>query len=298
MAYLRQLKTSPHWIACFVDAAGRETNRTTKLEKSGKNKAAAQALAHEFEKAARKARQGEMTQAAAIKVLSDCVEICTGDALHLASISQHFAGYLKSRETMGKADSTVKRYKPILDGFLKHLGPKRAAASVGSVIPQEIEGFRDAELTAGKGGTTADFAVKVLRAVFEAARRKGLCLSNPAQAVELTAAIAEEREVFTAEELRDLLTAAGDTDWQGMILVGIHCGLRIHDAASLTWESVNLAASTIAFRAAKTRNRTRRETVVFMHPQLTDWLTDRAGDDPRAPLFPTLAGRKRAATED
>jgi integrase len=291
MAYLRTIPKSPYWIACFVDTAGRETNRSTRLEKSARKKAAALAMAQEWEKASRNARQGEMTQAAALKVLSRCVELATGDTLQVCSIAQHFADHLKSRETIGKADSTVRRYRPILDGFLKFIGPKRAAASIGSISTQEVERFRDAEITAGKGGTTADYAVKVLRAVLEAARRKGLTLSNPAQAVELTAAPAEERETFTTQELRDLLDAAGDSDWQGMILVGAHCGLRIHDAANLTWECVDLAASTISFRAEKTRQRTRRSTVVFMHPQLADWLAGRAGDNARAPLFPTLAGK-------
>lgn len=291
MAYLRTLEKSPYWIACFVNAGGQETNRSTRLAKSARNKAAALTLAQEWEKASRKARQGEMTQATAIKVLSQCVEIATGEALVVCSVAQHFSDYLKSRETVGKADSTVKRYRPILEGFVKFIGPKRAAASVGSLTVQEIERFRDAELAAGKGGTTADFSVKVLRAVLEAARRKGLCLSNPAQAVELTAASAEERETFTAQELRDMLEAAADTDWRGMILVGAHCGLRIHDAANLTWDAVDLAAATISFRAAKNRQRTRRSTVVYMHPQLVEWLTTRAGDNPRAPLFPTLAGK-------
>lgn len=298
MAYLRTVEKSPYWIACFVNASGRETNRSTRLAKSARNKGAALAMAQEWERASRKARQGEMTQAAAIKVLSQCVEIATGETLMVCSVAQHFAGYLKSRETIGKADSTLKRYRPILDGFVKFIGPKRAGASVASLTTQEIERFRDAEIAAGKGGTTADFAVKVLRAAIEAARRKGLCLSNPAQAVELTAAPAEERETFTAQELRNLLEAAGDTEWRGMILFGAHCGLRIHDAANLTWESVDLAASTITFRAEKTRLRTRRSTVVFMHPQLVEWLTARAGDNARAPLSPRWQAGQPAAMAD
>ncbi len=286
MASIRNHPSSPFWIACIRDAAGRRTNRSTKQTDARK----ARAIAEEWEKAARKGRAGEMTQAAAIKVLGEIVEISTGDALQVLSVAQHFAEYLKSRTTLGKADSTVKRYRPILDGFLAHIGAKRAGASVGSVTAHEIERYRDAELSAGKGGTTADFAVKVLRAIFEAARRKGLCLHNPAQAVELTAAHAEERETFSDEELRDLMTAAGDSDWRGMILVGIHCGLRIHDAASLTWDAINLESSTLSHRAEKTQRRTNKETVIYMHPQLTDWLESRAGDDPHAPLFPTLAG--------
>jgi integrase len=288
MASLRKLPNSPYWIACFRDAAGRRTNRSTKQTDVRK----ARPIAKEWEDAARKGRAGEITQAAAIKVLGEIVEISTGNTFQVSSVSDHFRGYLQSRETLGKTASTVRRYKPILDGFLAFIGAKRAAASVGSVTAQEIEHFRDAELRAGKGGTTADFAVKVLRAVFEAARRKGLCLANPAQAVELTAATAEEREVFSDVELRDLLNTAGDTDWRGMILVGIHCGLRIHDAASLTWESIDLASATLSHRAEKTRGRSRRETVIYMHPQLANYLESRAGDDPRAPLFPSLAGRK------
>jgi len=292
MAYLRRLPSSPYWIACFVNASGRETNRSTKLDKTPGNRGAAMSLAQEWEKASRKARQGEMTQAAALKVLSQCVEIATGDSLVVSSISQFFTDYLKSRETSGRADSTVRRYKLVLDAFVKFIGPKRAGASVGSLTAQEIERFRDAEMEAGKGGTTANMSLKILRAALEAAKRKGLALSNPAQAVEMTGALAEERETFTDPELRDMVEAAGDTDWRGMILMGVHCGLRIHDAANLTWEAVDLEAGTLTFRAEKTSRQTRRSIAVWMHPQLAEWLTTRAGDDPRAPLFPALHGKQ------
>ncbi len=289
MASIRKHPKSPYWIACFRDAEGKRTNRSTKHTDARK----AKGVALEFEKAARKGRLGEMTQAAATKVLNDIVEICTGETFKVASIAEHFAQYLKSRETLGMAATTIKRYEPILNGFLKHIGPRRSRASIGSVTAGEIENFRDAELAAGKGGSTADYAIKVLRAVLEAARRKGLMLANPALAVELTRSPAEEREVFTPEELRSLFELAPNDDWKGMILIGAHCGLRIHDAATLTWDRIDLAAAKLSHRAGKTQRKTNKDTVIAMHPQLADFLKSLPGEKKAGmPLFPGLAGMK------
>ena len=215
--------------------------------------------------------------------------------LNVASVREFFAEWLNSKATVGRASSTVKRYRPILDGFLAAIGEKRARASVASITPAEVERFRDAQLAEGKGKNTADMAVQVLRAVFNAARRKGVAPSNPAEAVDLLKAEAEERHPFTAGQTRELLTAARGTDWHGMILLAWNTGVRLNDAANLAWTHVDLQADTLSFREGKTAGRKRgkaKETVVCLHRDLRAWLVSLpAGDKPDAPLFPTLHGK-------
>jgi integrase len=57
---------------------------------------------------------------------------------------------------------------------------------------------------------------------------------------------------FTESELRKLLNVSGDSDWRGMILLGVHCGLRLADAADLTWSNLDLQQGSITFQPKKT----------------------------------------------
>ena len=283
--------TSPFWFAKYRGPDGQPLVKTTKQT----DRKQAQAMAEAWEHAAAKARHGELTQAVILKGMGDLLERTTGERLNVASVRDFFGEFLLAKETVGRAGSTVKRYRPILDGFLVLLGDARARASIGSVTPSEVERFRDRQLAEGKGKSTANFTVQVLRAVFNAARRKGVAPANPAEAVELLDADAEERHPFTEEQTRDLLAAAHGTDWLGMILLAWNTGIRLHDGANLTWEAVDLHAGTLSFREQKTAGRKRgkvKETVVCLHRDLAAWLESLpAGDRPAAPLFPTLHGK-------
>jgi site-specific recombinase XerD len=83
--------------------------------------------------------------------------------------------------------------------FVEFLPEKRRSAPIASITASEVERFRAEELKQGKSAVTANFAVKVIRAVFNSARRKGLTPVNPAEAVELMPENCEERVPFTEE---------------------------------------------------------------------------------------------------
>lgn len=278
---------SPFWIGQFTDATGRRVNRSTKQEV----RRTAEEVAEKWEKAARKARAGELTQAASIKVLSDLMETTTGDRLQVESIESFLAAWLKSRATVGRADSTGKRYAVVVDSFLKSLDARRRKASVASLTASEIERWRDAELARGKGGTTVDFGTKVLQIALNAARRKGLILANPAEAVEKVGTIHEERDPFTVDEVVALLKHAND-DWRGMILLGAFLGLRLSDASSLCWEAVNLEEGTITLRPKKTSKKDPRPLVIAMAAPLLDHLKSLPAGVGLAPIMPSLFQRK------
>ena len=73
----------------------------------------------------------------------------------------------------------------------------------------------------------------ILRAPLEEARRLGHIPVNPAQAVKpLRDTAARNREAFTTGQIGALLRSSEGTDWQGCILFGAFCGLRLKDAAN------------------------------------------------------------------
>ena len=229
MSCLARKPRSPFWMTKFRAADGRIVMRSTKQ----RDLRLARKVADAWEDAARKARAGELTQAASVKLINELLER-TGERIVTISTRDYFAEWLGRKTTHGKASSTVKRYQPVLNGFVDFIGEARAAASVASVTPVEIDRFRDRELRDGKTASTADFALKVLRAAFAEAHRKGIIPTNPAAGVSLLGGATEEREPFTDAQIADLFASA-DAEWRGMILFGVHAGLRLTDAADLQW---------------------------------------------------------------
>src|SRR4051794_37245250 len=150
MASIQKKQKSRYWMARFADESGHPVTRSTKET----DKTKAKAMADKWEKAARQARRGELTQAASIKILSELMENTIGDQLTVETIASFFRAWMGQRRP-----DTAKRYKPIIDGFLESLGEKRASASISTVTAGEIERFRDEEIASGKGATTANYAV-------------------------------------------------------------------------------------------------------------------------------------------
>lgn len=292
MASLWKHPNSPFWTACYTDETGRQRKRSTKLT----DRRSALKMAEAFEDASKKARAAELTRAAAVKVLNELMERTHGEGIDTRSTRQHFTDYVLSLEAQGKKEGTLRRYQPIFEGFLAHLGEARANARFASVSAQEIESFRDDELKAGKTAATADFALKVLNGVFEEARRKAVILHNPVQAVKpLASNSSEERRPFTDEQVKQLLAVA-DTEWQGMILFAYHTGIRLNDAANLTRQNIE-GGKILRFREAKTSHRkqraSERDTQVVMAKDLVEYIRSLPIPIKRdAPIFPSLHGKK------
>ena len=290
MACVWKAPKSPFWMAQFTGCEGRRVNRSTKQLDQKK----ALTIADDWERAAMKARAGELTKAVILKTLGDMMERTTGEVLNVANVKDFFAGWLDSKSKTKAAPSTVKRYRPILDGFLSFIGERRAGASVASVTATEIERFRDLQIEQGKGASTAGYAVKVLSAVFSTAVKKQMMLLNPAKSVETEDADPEERKPFSDAQLKALVEVADD-EWRGMILFGVHTGIRLNDAANLTQANIDLAGKTLTFIEQKTARRKRndsKETTVRLHRDIIAWLQTRPLGVGLSPLFPSLHGKK------
>lgn len=231
------------------------------------------------------ARRNELTQSAVVKLARDLCEDIGAAPIEMKTIRQHFADEMENRRAVKCSPATLARYTPVVAAFLAHLGAGRASASLASLTAGEIEAFRNSELAKGKGGTTADFAVKVLRGFLRPAAEKGIILHNPALAVTFTGEAAQERQPFTDAELATLSDATRGTDWEGMILVGAHCGIRLADAAHLTWSAFHADERKLVFFESKNR----KTIEIALHPEIVRWLAKRPRGIGKAPLFPTLA---------
>lgn len=280
---------SPYFYAAFRLPDGRRAFRSTK-ERDRKRAAE---VARQWEKAADLGRSGRLSEAQARKVLDAILENAGHGPMDRTSTEEFLTRWIASKETT-KAAGTARRYKDTVDVFLRQLGA-RARLPLASLTARDVETLRDAELRAGKSAKTANMAVKTLRNVLNVARRQGLLANSPADAVDLLPERSAERGTFSREELAALLAAA-DVEWRGMILLGSYAGLRLGDAARLTWANVDFGRKLIRFQPQKARNSRRRELETPLLPDMEKFLLAlpapprKAAAD--APLFPTLSRKK------
>lgn len=298
MASVWKRPGSPYFYACYTDETGRQLKTSTKIEAKESKRRAAEKVAEDYEEAAKLARSSELTQAAALKVLNDIMKRTGQKEVDVRSIKDHFMAYRTALAANGAKVASLKRYEPILKGFVAHLGEGRANGRLASVTTEELEAYRDAEIQAGKSAATAAFALKVLNGVFEEARRKASILHNPIPDIlkrtsKAAISSSEERRPFTDSQVSSLLQLA-DEDWQGMILFAYHTGIRLNDAAALS--TANIDGKLLRFREAKTAHRKKRgaqETVVVMAEDLREFIHARQYPSIQStPLFPSLHGRK------
>ena len=85
----------------------------------------------------------------------------------------------------------------------------------------------------------------------------------------------------------ELLDVAPSNEWRGFMLAAFYTGQRLRDLADLTWGQVDLSQRMIFL------NQSKGETgvVVPLHADLLEHLLGLpASDNPKAPVFPSLAG--------
>lgn len=250
------------------------------------------AICLQWEKTADRAKQGNFTEAQARKVVSDIAERVGMGPVEFATTKKFLTDWIEGKEAT-KSKGTTVRYRHTVDAFITFL-KDRASTNLGNIRPSDIAQFRDIQLKQGKSNGTANMVVKTLRIPFNLARRQGIIISNPADAVDLLPTESQNRQTFSRQQITDLIAVA-DSEWQGMILFGVCHGLRLGDAARLTWENINAERRSLKLRPQKTSRGVSAKFEEYpLHMDVLNYITALPiqSKNPKTPLFPILSKRK------
>jgi integrase len=314
MASLRKRKGSKVWHAQYY-VKDPQTGDLRQVRKSTghTNKKKALAAALEFERnahgvmqagsdkaaeaksiladAIREIERETFTAPAARKYLSKLLLIATGEEMTAYTLETWSAEWLR-RKSRDSSKATMARYDSHAKAFLSWLGDDRRKKPLESVTAQDVRKWQESLTDAGRSGKTVLSYVKDLGAIFRAAIREGIVVFNPCGMAigDIDTADSMERKPFTLAEVAALMKAATSPEWSGLILTAAFTGLRLGDAARLSWESVDLETKKITVVPAKTK---KKKTVVHIpiQPDLLAYLEAAPihDDSPSAPVFPTLA---------
>lgn len=278
MASLRTFPRSPYFFACLTLPDGRRVQRSTKETK----RKAAQAKADKWESLSKeraKARQAH-------RVIADIYKAAHNKDLPDATVRSFITAWLERRKgELSPASHAA--YKGASERFLNWLkeGANRPIAEIETC---HFVSFRDDEVKRVSAATANKFT-KMLRVIFEDARRDGYTSENPAKdCPRLKKAVREtmnDRRPFTLDEMRRIIAAADD-EMRSLVMFGLYTGQRLGDLARLTWANLDLTAEEVHLTTGKTGRVVR---IPLAAPLLAHILTLPAGDNPRAFLHPRAA---------
>jgi integrase len=291
-------RRSPFFYCQYRCADGRWLKKSTKIkikpdkgekrrDGSPKSRADKRAEAWEvclrFQQAEDLGRNGELTQEQAKRIIGEIYERTSGERLNTYKARDWFAHWLEQKEQV-RAGKTLERYRQVVRDFLESLG-KRTGLSLAHISSKDVLAYRKSITGTGKRARTANLAVSVISAAFNAAVRQHVIDSNPATALESLKVRRDEKGTFTPRQVSALINEA-DGDWKNAILFGYFTGARLSDVANMKWEAIDWNEKLIRFTPSKTD----KPLTIPLHPELERALLKNAGIG-SAPVFPTLAGK-------
>jgi integrase len=279
---------SPFWIACYNGIGSNGNVRRLKRSTKTTDRKLAQRMADEWETLEGLAGEKRLTESHCRKVIAQMYERTTGEPLHFHTAREWLTEWIESKKNETELRAFLK-YKQIVNEFLAHIG-KKADHLLREITQADIRSWRDALKRKGLAAPTVNHAIKILRMPFNAAHDAGHIEINPTKnAVRPLRDEARngEKDVFTPEQIAELIKAAPTEDWKGAILCGYYTGLRLRDVVDLEWSAVDPDGRTITVTTRKTLTK----VTVPIHPQFHVWFEKQTRGIGKAPVFPTLAGK-------
>lgn len=278
MASLTKKKDCKNWIACFTLPDGTRTNRSTGTPDRKK----ARKIAAEYEQASQLAKQGQLNEARARKVVSDILERVGEAPLDSTTVESFLMEWVNSKDNAGTKD----RYNLVAESFLTCLG-KKSKSLISNINYRDVLRFIKSRQDEGLAPKTVLVDAKALNTAFTLAKRLGHTQQNPVDKALASKPLKAEssiKETFTPAQVSLLLDAAKG-EWKTVIMLGYFTGARLDDCAKMLWDSVNFSRKVIDFVASKSGVR----AVIPMTDQLETHLESIATDDPNPCLCPKLS---------
>lgn len=139
----------------------------------------------------------------------------------------------------------------------RHIVPELGNLRLGSLTPQDIQGFLNKKREAGLSPRSVQYIHAVLRRALGQAERWGLVPRNVARLVSPPRVPKAEIQPLTPAEAKRFLAAVREDRLEALYTVALAVGLRQGEALGLRWQDVNLAAGTLSVRVSLQREANR-----------------------------------------
>lgn len=175
--------------------------------------------------------------------------------------------------------------------FQNWISPIIGNIPLKDITVDHLERIKSNMLEAGKSPRSVQYALAVIRQVFNFAKNRDLFEGTVPTSKVKAPKIDNRRERFlTHEEAKEILAALKSSSQQmyEIALVSLNCGLRAGEIFKLTWGDLNLRDGLISIRDTKTyRNRK-----AYMTNVVKKMFKDKENGEPQEYVFHTKDGKK------
>jgi len=186
-----------------------------------------------------------------------------------------------SKKSLEVADASYSEYEHVVK-TLRDFMKDKVNRPMDAITARDIDGFR-AHVAARVSGVSVNKYLRILRGVWTMALKEGIARENIFDRVEMVKTDeSKKRRAFSMPELKRIIEVCGNSEWRGIVLMGLYTGQRLGDCVSVRWQDIDLTEQEIHIRTKKTA----RPMSLPIAPPLLKYLMSNAGDDPNAPVFP------------
>jgi integrase len=212
------------------------------------------------------AEYGE-TMSDAVKFRVDHLEQIRRCKITVAQLSQEV---LEAK----RKDGLSTRYVRMLGFYLKRFAQDFGDRSIASITVEELDAWLRALPVAPK---TRENYRRNIGVLFSHAAQRRMIESNPIKFTAKPKLVDKPPEIFSVNELTELLNAAAarEPEVLPMLAIGAFAGLRDAEIRRLHWNEIDLARGFVEVTAAKSK--TARRRLVPIRPNLAEWLRPYAG---------------------
>lgn len=153
------------------------------------------------------------------------------------TLEQYLNKWLEGYAKHSVRSSTYDSYCWVVN---KHLIPRIGHFKLEELKPLYLQEFFNSLFKTKLSATSIRYVYNILKEALTQAVKWQIIVYNPCLAVEAPRKIKYQAQVFTAEQLATLITAAQDTNVYLPILLAVTCGLRRGEICGLRWQDTDL----------------------------------------------------------
>lgn len=176
--------------------------------------------------------------------------------------------YSSTANRPDSGEETLKRYKAQCVRFAHWMRQHHKTVHAMRDVTPEIAGEYASHLgRAGVSPSTYNQHIGFLRLLWKTLRREARSQSNPWMDIKRRTLPSLGRRELTLDELRRVCEST-EGEMRLLFALGLYCGFRLGDAATLRWAEVDLKRNRIARIPMKTARRNPKPVLVPIHPVL------------------------------
>jgi integrase len=190
------------------------------------------------------------------------------------TIRQAWSAYLATSNRPDTGANTLEKHEGKFTRFVAWIGRTHAGVrAMRDVTEEVVEAYAQDLSRTAMAAATFNAHIGLLRLVWRVLRKKAKTDRNPWGEIGRKRVVGAGRRELTVDELRGVCGSASG-ELRTLFALGLYCGLRLGDCATLRWGEVDLDRNIIRRIPSKTARRNPKPVLIPLHTVLKAMLAE------------------------